>query len=86
MPDPSTPWHPEAFAAISMSALERAFWLDQACHAVAYMIIHSNPPGLTEEQLAQRKAILTIAVRLLEAERNMQMDQAAKNWIDYRNA
>jgi hypothetical protein len=84
MPDSSIPWHPEAFAALSMSAAERAFWNDQASFAIKYTAIHAIPPGLSEAQISQRKAILDIAAQMLIAERDKAMDEACAQWRDYR--
>jgi hypothetical protein len=85
MPDqfPDIPWHPEAFRNIAMSHLERAFWLDQARHATMYEAIHGST-GMTEEVKQQRKAIIGIAEKLLEAARDREMDSACEMWKKFR--
>lgn len=83
MPDPNIPWHPEAFRNIAMSHLERAFWLEQARFAVMYEATH-GPEGLSEEVKAQRKAIISLAEKLLEVARDREMDEGVRNWLDYQ--
>jgi hypothetical protein len=84
VPDPRTPWNAEAFAALAMSHLARAFWADQAAFAISMTAVHSNPSDLSETQLAQRKAILSIASKIMIAERDKAMDEACGQWRDYR--
>lgn len=66
-----------------MSHLERAFWLDQARFAVSYEAFHGSI-GMSEELKAQRKAIIGIAEKLLEVARDREMDEAVRNWQDFR--
>lgn len=77
--DESYIW-PEAHVAIGMSAISRAFWLDQASQAIAYEAIHGAPPSLTPEQKQQRTAVLKIAERILLQARDRAMDDATAHW------
>ncbi len=73
-------FHAEAHQAVASSSLERAFWLDQAAHAVLYESIHGAPPNLTPQQVNQRAAILNIARDILCAARNRELDASVREW------
>lgn len=75
--------YPEAYQAIAESGFARAFWLSQSVHAVKYEAIHGEPPGLSDEQKQQRKAILTITAGILENARDREMTTAMKDWQTY---
>lgn len=81
--DPGYMW-PQAYQAISEAAIARAFWLSEAVHAVRYEAIHGAPKNLTDEQKAQRTAILNIAAGILENARDREMDEACKDWATFR--
>jgi hypothetical protein len=80
------PFHPEAHEALSASYIGRAFWLNESIHAIKYESIHGAPEGLTEEQITQRKQLLSIPIGILTRARDREMDKACAHWQAYRRA
>lgn len=72
--------YPESYEAVSNAAMTRGFWLSQAAHAVKYESIHGQPLGLTEEQLAQRRAILDIAHSVLVKASRRETKEGVAQW------
>lgn len=80
------PFHPEAYEALSVTYIGRAFWLNECIHTIKYESIHGAPEGLTEDQLEQRKQLLSIPLSILTRARDREMDKACAQWQAYRKA
>lgn len=75
--------HPDAACAVAMSALEEGIGLERARHALKMRLVHGND-GMTEEQIKNRRTILTIAIGLIAAERDKKIDEALAQWQSYK--
>lgn len=76
--------YPEAHEALAFSSLARAHDLERARFALQYETIHGTPPGLTDSQIVQRKAILSIAEEIIKKGRDREMENAIAHWHSYK--
>lgn len=76
--------YPEAYQALSVDAFEQAFALNNCVHWIKMARLHGAPESLTPEQKEQRGAILGIAAKILEADRDRAMDKAVAHWQKFR--
>ena len=56
--------------------------------AATALIRRSNlpkPASMTEESYAQRKAILSVGIKLVLAERDTALDEFCRAWLQYRS-
>lgn len=78
------PIHPDAYRAISEADFAQAYELNRALRALRSAEVHGTPPGFTEQQKAQRQAILNLAYKIIEADRDRAMDAAVAKWSAFR--
>lgn len=82
--DDPTYIYPESYQATALAAFDRAHWLHRCTYEIMLEATHGAPDNLTQEQLNQRTALLTIAQKILASARDREMDLACAHWQRFR--
>lgn len=70
--------------ALSIADLRAAACLAQAAYELPARAQHADTTGLSPDQITQRKILLDLCVKLIEAERDKALDAFSTRWLAHR--